>query len=92
MSGRGGAANPCIKVTVSMMKVHPMLTLPQAMWMAKFSETECKDRTMQMRVHQAKASQMPGGNTRDIILIGYRGADNANEHSYYGIGCILCHS
>jgi hypothetical protein len=51
------------------MKVHPTLTLPQAMWMAKFSETEYKDRTMQMvRVRQAKASQMPMLGT-DIAVV-----------------------
>ena len=59
MSGTGGAADPRVKAAVRMMKVHPMLSLPQAMWMAKFSESECKNRTMQMRVRRAHSAQMP---------------------------------
>jgi len=59
MSGTGGAADPRIKAAVRMMKAHPMLSLPQAMWMAKFSESECKNRTMQMRVRRAHLAQMP---------------------------------
>ena len=50
MSGTGGAADPRVKAAVRMMKAHPTLSLPQAMWMAIFSESECKNRTMQMRV------------------------------------------
>ena len=59
MSGTGGAANPRVKAAVRMMKAHPMLSLPQAKWMAKFSESECKNRTMQMRVRRAHLAQMP---------------------------------
>jgi hypothetical protein len=59
MSGTGGAADPRVKVAVRMMKVHPTLSLPQAMWMAKFSKSECKNRTMQMRVPRAHSAQMP---------------------------------
>ena len=59
MSGTGGAADPRVKAAVRMMKAHPTLSLPQAMWMAKFSESECKNRTMQMRVRQAHLAQMP---------------------------------
>ena len=59
MSGTGGAADPRVKAAVRMMKAHPTLSLPQAMWMAKFSESECKNRTMQMRVRRAHSAQMP---------------------------------
>ena len=59
MSGTGGAADPRVKAAVRMMKVHATLSLPQAMWMAKFSESECKNRTMQMRVRRAHLAQMP---------------------------------
>ena len=50
MPGTGGAADLRVKAAVRMMKVHPTLSLPQAMWIAKFSESECKNHTMQMRV------------------------------------------
>ena len=45
----GGAVylNFKVKATISMMKVDPMLSLPQAMWMVKYSENECRDRTIQ---------------------------------------------
>ena len=59
MPGTGGAADPRVKAAVHMMKAHPTLSLPQAMWMAKFSESECKNRTMQMRVRRAHLAQMP---------------------------------
>jgi len=52
-----------------MMKAHPTLSLPQAMWMAKFSESECKNRTMQMRVRRAHLAQMPMVGT-DIDVAG----------------------
>jgi hypothetical protein len=52
------------------MKVHATLSLPQAMWMAKFSESECKNRTMQMRVRRAHlAQEMPMVGT-DIDVAG----------------------
>ena len=69
MSGTGGAADPRVKAAVRMMKVHAMLSLPQAMWMAKFSESECKNRTMQMRVRRAHPAQMPMVGT-DIDVAG----------------------
>ena len=70
MSGTGGAADPRVKAAVRMMKVHATLSLPQAMWMAKFSESECKNRTMQMRVRRAHlAQQMPMVGT-DIDVAG----------------------
>ena len=69
MSGTGGAADPRVKAAVRMMKVHATLSLPQAMWMAKFSESECKNRTMQMRVRRAHLAQMPMVGT-DIDVAG----------------------
>ena len=69
MSGTGGAADPRVKAAVRMMKVHATLSLPQAMWMAKFSESECKNRTMQMRVRRAHSAQMPMVGT-DIDVAG----------------------
>jgi hypothetical protein len=69
MSGTGGAADPHVKAAVRIMKVHTTLSLPQAMWMAKFSESECKNRTMQMRVHRAHLAQMPMVGT-DIDVAG----------------------
>ena len=59
MSRTSGAADPRVKAALRMMKVHPTLSLPQAMRMAKFSESECKNRTMQMRVPRAHSAQMP---------------------------------
>ena len=59
MSVTGGAADSRVKAAVRMMKVHPTLSLPHAMWMAKFSESKCKNRTMQMRVRRAHSAQMP---------------------------------
>jgi len=69
MSGTGGAADPRVKVAVRMMKVHATLSLPQAMWMAKFSESKCRNRTMQMRVRRAHLAQMPMVGT-DIDVAG----------------------
>ena len=42
-----------------MLKEHPTLKLPQAMMLAKFSDSECKNRTMQMRVRRAHLAQTP---------------------------------
>jgi len=69
MSGTGGAADLRVKAAVCMMKAHPTLSLPQAMWMAEFSESECKNRTMQMRVRRAHSAQMPMVGT-DIDVTG----------------------
>ena len=59
MSSTGGAADPRVKAAVHMMKAHPTVSLPQAMLLAKFSESECKNRTIQMRVRRAHSAQMP---------------------------------
>jgi len=59
MSGTGGAADPRVKVALRMLKEHPTLSLPQAMMLAKFSDSECKNRTMQMRVRRAHSAQTP---------------------------------
>ena len=59
MSSTGGAADPRVKAAVRMMKAHLTLSLPQAMLLAKFSESECKNRTIQMRVRRAHSAQMP---------------------------------
>ena len=39
-------------MTVSLLKAHPTLKLPSAMYLARFTEEECKDRSIQMRVRR----------------------------------------
>jgi hypothetical protein len=59
MIGRDAAIDPRIKRTLRLLKEHPTLSLPQAMYLAKFSESESKDRAIQMRVRRHQPSQIP---------------------------------
>jgi len=52
MIGRDAAIDPRIKRTLRLLKDHPTLSLPQAMYLAKFLESESKDHAMQMRVRR----------------------------------------
>ncbi len=52
MSQSESSTDPRYRKTVSILKAHPTLKLPSAMYLARFTETECQDRSIQMRVRR----------------------------------------
>ena len=52
MSQSESSSDHCYAKTISILKAHPMLKLPSAMYLARFTEEECKDRSIQMRVRR----------------------------------------
>ena len=58
MSRSESSTDPRYRRAVRELKEHPTLKLPSAMWLARFTEEECKDRTIQMRVRRLISSNI----------------------------------
>ena len=73
MSRTASSGDPCYAAAVRLSKEHPTWKLPAAMYLARFSEEECGDRVIQMRVRRLEnndSSSAPNTIVKHLSSVG----------------------